>query len=488
VLTGRSSSDGASGDGPAVSAGPGEGVLAALERLVAGLRGRGVDVSLSQRIDATESLRHVDLARRVELRAALEATLVTHAHQRHLFADVFDRCFPARPSRAMARRSGGLVGEAGPTTAISDDLVPPGGARPDSASVLAGATLDLLVQRAGEDELRDLAEQLVAAFGGLEAGARSERYHVYRVLRAADLAALMRRAMAWARDGGVVLDRLELERRIERLRQLITEQVRAELAHQWIPGSGQGIPAAPFDAEMARATASELAEMRIAVRPLARQLAARLRRRRQSLRSGRVDMRATMRRSLQTGGVPLELAFRRPKVHRPEVFVLCDVSGSVADFAGFTLTFISALSDELARTRSFAFVDAVDEITRIVQDCPTVVEPWQLLQHGKVIGADGHSDYGVVFAGFWDRYCRADLTDRSTVIITGDARSNYRPPWSHALAHVAGRARAVYWLNPEPRAQWDTTDSIMRTYAPHCDAVFEVRTLRQLGAAVQQIL
>ena len=468
---------------PATAAGPGDpalagGVLDALERLVVGLRRRGIAVGLSERIDATASLSHVDLGHRDEVRAALSSTLVKHAHQRQAFGEVFDRCFPVRPSRALSARVSGHAGEA------PEEL---GG----SAAPPAGRTLlEELVESGVEDDLRLLAERIVAEHGGFDEGARTERYHVYRIMRAVDLAMLLRAAMARAREHGEQPDRAELEARIEVLRRLITEQVRAELADS-VEGGDTGTQAAvadPFDVEIARATASELAAVREAVRPLARQLAARLRRRRQSMRSGRVDMRGTVRRSLQSGGVPLDVSYRRPKVHRPELFVLCDVSGSVSDFAGFTLTLISALSDELSRTRSFAFVDAVDEITGVVQDSPTAVEPWQLLQHGKVIGADGHSDYGTVFGAFWDSYCRAGMTDRSTLIITGDARNNYRPHRAEALRRIAARARAVYWLNPEPRSQWNATDSVMATYGSYCDGVFEVRTLRQLGDAVQHIL
>jgi uncharacterized protein with von Willebrand factor type A (vWA) domain len=164
------------------------------------------------------------------------------------------------------------------------------------------------------------------------------------------------------------------------------------------------------------------------------------------------------------------------------------VSGSVADFAGFTLTLVSALADELAGTRSFAFVDAVDEITELVGRSTGPIEPWQILQHGRVLGPDGHSDYGAVLAAFWDRYGSAGLTHRSTVIITGDARTNYRPEGADLLGAIARRARALYWLNPEPRTEWGATDSALAAYAPYCDRVFEVRTLNQLVDAVESIL
>jgi uncharacterized protein with von Willebrand factor type A (vWA) domain len=452
----------------------GEGTWSHVHRLVDELRRAGADVALSQLLDAGEALRHVDLASRDELRIALRCVLVKHSHHEERFDAAFDRCFPARPVR--------------PGTAPRADLVPP----PPLAHTAPGM-LDERMSRAVDgagDDLRLLAEAAVEQHGGFDEAVRTERYHVYRVLRAIDLARLLQDAIRRARERGEPIDRAELTARIEALRRLITEQVRARLAVV-PPATDTEAAAGPLpigDVEIVRASASELAEMRAAVRPLVRRLAARIRRRRQSLRTGRVDMRRTARRSVSTGGVPLDVEYRRPRAHKPELFSLCDVSGSVADFAGFTLTLVSALADELAGTRSFAFVDAVDEITELVGRSTGPIEPWQILQHGRVLGPDGHSDYGAVLAAFWDRYGSAGLTHRSTVIITGDARTNYRPEGADLLGAIARRARALYWLNPEPRTEWGATDSALAAYAPYCDRVFEVRTLNQLVDAVESIL
>jgi uncharacterized protein with von Willebrand factor type A (vWA) domain len=415
----------------------------------------------------------VDVGRRPELRAALRCVLVKYPHHDARFDAAFDRAFPARPSGP------------GPPTGGADLA----GRAADLASATGGDTLDARVRGAIDgatlDDLRVLAERAVDEYGGFDEGVRTERYHVYRVLRAVDLARLLHDAIRRARDRGEDVDRADVSARVEALRRLVTEQVRSRLAERGEPD--RAFDAGALDVDIVRASATQLDEMREAVRPLVRRLAARLRLRRQSARTGRVDMRRTARRSVATGGVPLDVVYRRPRAHKPEVFSLCDVSGSVADFAGFTLTLISALAGELAGTRTFAFVDAVDEITQLV-DRPAPVEPWQILQRGRVIGADGHSDYGAVLAEFWDGYGRAGLTHRSTVLIAGDARTNYRPERVEQLAAIARRARAVYWLDPEPRAEWDTTDSALAAYAPYCDRVFEVRTLRQLAAAVETIL
>jgi uncharacterized protein with von Willebrand factor type A (vWA) domain len=467
---------GVSADGPAARL-VARGMLDQLQRLASELRAAGAEIALSEVLDAAEALRHVDLGRRAELRAALRCVLVKYPHHDARFDAAFDRAFPARPSGP------------GPPTVGPDagDLAAAPATAPQGVPGPLNARIHDAVDGAALEDLRLVAEEAVERHGGFDEGVRTERYHVYRVLRAIDLARLLHEAIRRARDRGEPVERAEVSARVEALRRLVTEQVRARLARRADAPADAPMPS-PLDVDIVHASAAELDDMREAVRPLVRRLAARLRLRRQTVRTGRVDMRRTARRSVGTGGVPLDVVYRRPRAHKPELFSLCDVSGSVADFAGFTLTLISALAGELAGTRTFAFVDAVDEITEIVERATTPVEPWQILQRGRVLGADGHSDYGAVLSGFWEDYGRAGLTHRTTVVIAGDARSNYRPERADLLRTMARRARAIYWFDPEPRAEWNSTDSVIGSYAPYCDRVFEVRTLRQLAAAVEAIL
>src|SRR2546422_482775 len=239
------------------------------------------------------------------------------------------------------------------------------------------------------------------------------------------------------------------------------------------------------DVDFLGASPTDLREMRNAIRPLARKLAARVAHRRRLRRHGRLDARRTIRRSLSAGGVPLEPAFRYPRVSKPDLYLLCDVSGSVAEFAQFTLSLLYAMSDEFPRIRSFAFVDGIDEVTALLEESAHRLDVRHLLARASVVRADGHSDYGSVFGTFWDVYGRGALGPRTTVLVTGDARNNYRRPGLDALRAIKERARRVYWLNPERRREWNTTDSIVAAYAPYCDGVFEVRNLRQLGDFVR---
>src|SRR5207253_9996813 len=128
------------------------------------------------------------------------------------------------------------------------------------------------------------------------------------------------------------------------------------------------------------------------------------------------------------GGVPLEPAFRYPRVSKADLYLLCDVSGSVAEFAHFTMSLLYAMNEEFARIRSFAFVDGIDEVTKVFDDRSIQLDARHLLARADVVWADGHSDYGHVFERFWNVYGLGALGPRTTVIITGDARNNYRDP------------------------------------------------------------
>ena len=105
---------------------------------------------------------------------------------------------------------------------------------------------------------------------------------------------------------------------------------------------------------------------------------------------------------------------------------------------------------------------------------------------GAGVWLNGRSDYGNALSGFAERFA-TQLTRRTTVLVLGDARNNDLDPQSAALATVRRAAGAVHWLNPEPRDSWNTGDSVISEYAPHCDTVVECRTVRDLRAFTERL-
>lgn len=477
-------------------------LLTPLLRLVHALRQAGVPVSTSEVLDATAALREVDVADRPTVKRALAATLVKRAEDRTAFDGLFELTFAATAARHTPR--------GGAAAADDHDAIDDGRPREietsldrsvdaaegdeDPSTALLEALLEAL-RRGDMDALRELASRSVDQFGriGSMPGA-SERYLMHRVLRAIELSRLMARALAAERveAGPEGIDerqvRQDLSARIDAFKAMLAAQVRLDLAA--LGGHDEAIRSMSHlvteETDFLGASPRQLAAMRETIRPLARALATRIARRRRRRDRGRLDIRRTVRRSLATGGVPIDPVFRRPKVARPDLYVLCDVSGSVAEFASFTLTLLQAMTGEFPRMRTFAFVDGVDEVTTHLKDVASFLEVRHVLFRADVVGADGHSDYGRVLERFWERE-GGNIDSRSTILITGDARNNRRPAGAEALKAIHDRARRVYLLDPEPEADWDTTDSIVAVYRPYLDGVFEVRNLRQLAEAVLRI-
>jgi uncharacterized protein with von Willebrand factor type A (vWA) domain len=228
--------------------------------------------------------------------------------------------------------------------------------------------------------------------------------------------------------------------------------------------------------------------MRRTVRPLARKLATRLAARRRRAARGSIDLRRTLRGSLSTGGVPMRPVLRRRRPARPELVLLCDVSGSVSGFSDFTMLLVQALHDQFSKVRVFAFVNRVDEVTGLLVHGHADPEGLgaRVRDEARLTGWHGSSDYGVALGEFAERY--GDVVGpRTTVFVLGDARTNMADPNLPALRRIADQARRVYWLNPEPRPQWGTGDSAAPEYAGLVE-MHECRNARQLGVLVSRLL
>ena len=468
-------------------------MISILTDFISELRAVGVPVSMVEAIDAMEAIRHVDLADREALKATLGATLVKNARHYPAFETAFEVFFALTPPPS---EEDDPAGPTAPAEATSR-----GGRSGAAGGVSLGDLIDALFQALGTPDWAAVAEaarQAVEQLAGMEPGRPvGGTYYLYRTLRQLDIDRLRERLLEAVREetGERVeglderLVREEVDSRLQRLR----EEIAAEIRRRLVADRGREAVAKTLrqplveEIDLMHATRQELRSLEEVIEPLTRKLAARLAQRRRRGRKGRLDFRKTARASLATGGVPMEPKFKLPRPHRPEVFLLCDISGSMATFARFTLQFTYAMATQFSRLRSFVFVDAVDEVTRFLTPGVDFGDALaRISTEADVVWLDGHSDYGHALEQFEARYGR-ELTPRSTVIIAGDARNNYREAREGILGRLAEQVEAVYWLNPEPKAYWNSGDSVMGRYAAFCTEVFEVRNLRQLEEFVERV-
>jgi uncharacterized protein len=445
------------------------GVGERLTSLVGALREHGIRIGTGETVDAAEAIEALGLTDRELLREGLAATLLHGTGQRQVFDPVFDLYFP--------RGVGAPEQQAAGRDSLRDRLA-------------AALTAD---DRA---MMGRLAVETVDGFGGYGSSPESDGWSSYQALERIRPQTLLARVRDDVRaQGGSsgFTDRLledEIRRRIETFRALVAAEARRRVAERRGRDEIARRAVAPTAdrVDFLFAAKPQLAELRRTVQPLARKLATRLAARRRRAARGAIDLRRTLRGSLSTGGVPMKPVLRRRRPFRPELVLLCDVSGSVSGFSDFTMLLVQALHDQFSKVRVFAFVNRIDEVTGLLVHGRA--DPEGLGAHiqaeATLTGWHGSSDYGVALGEFAERYGDA-VGPRTTVFVLGDARTNMSDPNLPAVRQIAERARRVYWLNPEQRSRWGTGDSAAPAYAELVE-MHECRTARQLGALVARLL
>jgi uncharacterized protein with von Willebrand factor type A (vWA) domain len=454
---------------------------------VAALRTAGLPVSLAESLDATQAMVAIDLMDRAQLRAAYAAAVVKRAPHRATFDRLFDLWWPPATGDGTTSYDEAAADATELEQVEPEDL--------DALrKQLREALRDVLLQ--GDDEaIRRLARQAVNGLGRADTQPGRQSWFTYRVLRSLSpetlMAALLEAVLAGQERGGLAekVARQMLTERIKKFEEAVEAEVRRRLAEDRGVENISRTAVKPLveQVDFLRASRDELAELRRKVYPLARRLATRLTAKRRLGRSGRLDVRRTVRASLSSGGVPLTTVHKPHKPHKPELVVLCDVSGSVASFAHFTVLLAFALREQFAKVRVFAFVDTCDEVTDFFDHTDDVVEALaRMSKEADVVWYDGHSDYGHSFEVFSQKWSDA-ITPKTSLLILGDARNNYRAHSANALRSIVRHARHAYWLNPEPRQYWGSGDSAASTYGDVLPMI-ECRNAAQLQEFVEQLL
>ncbi|MBV9424491.1 MAG: VWA domain-containing protein [Solirubrobacterales bacterium] len=431
------------------------------------LREEGIAVGTSEILDAFEALDKVPWTIQADFKEALAATLAKSPEDRRVFELVFDRFF-FRAAEAEAARQRITEGDGAPASDTEINL--------DTLRQQIAAAL-----RDGSDAaLRDLARLAIAALGRGE-GSGVLGVDVQRIRRALGLRPEPQPELPEGdpRRHGVPREQL---RRFE-------QHLRRELERDLIQRTASLPPKRPLN-DLDRALPSgpiqDLAAVHRVVAQLKRRLATQGHELKGRRRHAHVDVRRTMRASLQTGGVPIVLKYRPLRPRRPEIFVLCDVSTSVTSASTFFLSVLHALHDAFRKLRSFVFIERISEVTDVFErerDFRTASEA--ISRDAGVADISGYTDYGRVWTEFL-ALIEDELHPRATVIVLGDARTNGRPPRDDVFAAITAKAGRTFWLNPEPRLYWNYGDSVIAAYEQHCVA-FECWRTDQLEEFVKAL-
>ncbi len=343
------------------------------------------------------------------------------------------------------------------------------------------------------DAMAALAREAVQRFGLIRGrGPGEQRWSSYNVMNRVSPEELAEKVMQGISTGSVDETDPSLRRLVEAQAQAFEKLVDAEVRRRAAEVRGpqhvarHTVRPAIEQVDFTSARKADLELMRREIQPLARRLATRLSREQHSRSRGPLDFRRTVRASMSSGGVLMETRHKPKRPGRTDLVVLCDVSGSVANFASFTLMLVFALREQFNRVRAFTFVDEIHEVTdRFAAGADPVRTMADLAASARQATLWGRTNYGRAFTRFADQYPDA-LTPKTNLLVLGDARSNHTDLALPVVKELVYAARHSWWLNPEHTRNWNTGDSAAREYGRLIPMV-ECRNLTQLGEFVHDL-
>jgi len=459
---------------------------ATLEDFFKALRGSDLDVSLNAQIDAARAAALVGWGERELLKAALGTTLAKTLPDRAVFDETFDRFFHFDSFGTTAASAGAPAVDA----SQPQPQTPPressgqGSGGPGGCQGSAGQALSQLLMSGDSAALSRRMQQAAREVGLTDIWFFTQKGHYTQKIQQAMGLELLDREIAEARRQTLAPQRhADLERARKRLFNEVRNFVERKLALYGTAPTRELHDEFLQSQKLSNIDRRDFARMHEIVRKIARRLAERHARRKRREQRGQLDFRRTQRANAAYGGVLFETHWRSTRIERPKVVAICDVSGSVRQYARFLLLFLYSLDELLSDVQSYAFTNHLVDVSTTFESLPVEQAVDKVLH---AVGGSG-TDYGQMLLDL-DEQLMHRIDHRTTVLILGDARNNRGEARSEIMKTLYGRARRVIWLNPEPRSFWGLGDSEMKRYAPYCHIARECNSLRHLERTLDELL
>src|ERR1700712_4476625 len=453
-----------------------------LHRFFRAARGAGVKLSPAESIDAMRAVGKVGIADRAILRDTFLLTLAKTQDEKKALGDCFDLFFDQPEPQAPPEDSEADEANEQDTEGSDPSAGPPGEAGGNDAQ---GEGLGELAQMLLAQDRNEISAAIANAASA--ASLSDIRYFTQRGIFSGRI--LERMGIERLRDD---LDDLQttdpalaerLQNALDGLRGTVRETVAQALMLYGREEAENLRNEILRNAPLSRIEPRQVEQMRHLIRQIARRLRERYSKPRKRQRRGHLDVRRTIRRNAAWGGVPFLTAWKRRHRDKPKIVAICDVSGSVARVSDFFLLLIHSLHEVVDDVRSFAFSGHLIEVSEILE----AKSPEEAMAEIMSKVGFGSSDYGNSFVDF-EKQWMSSITQQTTVIILGDARSNNLDPRADILRRIGERSKRLVWLNPESRMAWGFGDSEMPRYSTFCTVVRQCATAKQLERAVSDIV
>jgi len=229
--------------------------------------------------------------------------------------------------------------------------------------------------------------------------------------------------------------------------------------------------------DMQNIAEKDLPKVTLLIRKLSRRLATRISRRyRQSQKKQQVDIRRSVRHNIRYGGTMLDLKYKTKRIEKPNILLICDVSGSMARYASFVIQFIYGLSSVVDHIESFIFAEDIERVTPYFTrtgDFATTMA--KIMNESKQWGKG--TNLNASLKSFNQKY-RNLLNPGTIVMIVSDAKTMAAPKAVESMARIKDRVKDVIWLNTLPKREWASVKTI-RDFQKN-SRMFECYTLAHL--------
>lgn len=457
------------------------------------LRRNGVRVSLSENMDAMRALDLMGIEDSTFFRGALRTTLIKRSGDLKTFEDLFDLFFLGL-GESIRESERSLMAQLGLAPRQFQELLEQvrrsldrldGGISAMARALLSGdmGQVERMVREAAAaegdlgqtaDRLRMTAYSRMAARLGLSALEEQIEGFKAMVLGSGADGETLERILRYA------------DQRLRDLGRMIRDLIQQELKKSGFVDSERERTDYLLQKSFAYYTEEDIRKMNEVVVRLAQRFKNLLSARRKKARRGRLDVKDTLRKNLQYGGVPFQIRLDRKRKEKPQVVILCDISDSVLNASRFMMQFVYSLQELYSKVRSFIFVSDIGEVTRLFED-NGIHQAVEMALRGEIINVYTHSNFGRAFDIFYREHLSA-VTGKTTFLIIGDGRNNYNRPNEWVLKEIRRKAKQLIWLNPESRLTWGFGDSEMPRYIPYCDVAEECRNISQLYKVIDRIV
>ena len=437
-----------------------------LEDFIFALRGSGIRISISESTDAMRAVELMGYGDREVLKDALSAALAKSEAEKEVFEECFERFFAFD---AFSSRETDSAGPFEPDLDTQVSLL--------TQMLLSGDNAGISVAMSNAARQVDISSIKFFTQKGL---------YIQRIMQQMGLEGLNRDIKRFAQE-----DMKERAKRLEAAKEALFETVRDYVERQYdlfaSSATEEMIEQYLRNIGLSNVEERDFHRMRVIVQKMTKRLNTLYSRRRKKANRGMLDFKNTLRKNISYGGLLFEPKWKKRKIDRPDVVAICDVSRSVKAVSRFLLLFLYSLNEILERIRTFIFCTNLIEITHVFDEY-SVEEAVAKIDTGT--GLDvimGRTDYGGALVDFKQSYLDT-VTEKTTVLILGDARNNYGDPRTEILREIKERSRRLIWLNPESEPFWATGDSEMKKYLPHCDLVRKCNTLTHLERLVEVLM